>query len=144
MDVALQVFIGSVVLFTAFSFVVQMEERKGNRMFLVKARSWLDRILYLSANRLHTAFEHFLHHVVKLGWYYSIHSFLRAIMALLVSAYDYLETHFEKNRIKTRILRASGRSKNSHFTAVADHKDHITLTPDEEIAFKDKKLEDLH
>lgn len=144
MDLALQLFIGSVVLFTAFSFVVQLEERKGVRLFLVGPRSWLDRSLYLLGNKLHVGFEHFLHHIVKLGWYYSIHSFLRAVMAMLVSAYDYLETHFEKNRIRTRILRASGRSKNSHFTAVADHKDHITLTPDEEIELKDKKLEDLH
>lgn len=146
MGTALQVFIGSVVVFTAFSFIVEKERKREERLFLKNFRNWCDNSIDSVYVIIRDGWEHFVNYIVKLGWYYSIHSFLRTLMELLVAVYDYLEHHFERNRARTKLLRADKQAKNtdSVLAAVAEHKEQVSLSPDEGEELREKQLEDLH
>ena len=98
MSAVTTVFITSVVLFTALSFLIETERRRGSRVALTKVRDWLDEMIERFFTWLREAWEHFIQYVVKLGLYYSLHSLLRTLLQALVAAYDYLEKHFETNR----------------------------------------------
>lgn len=140
----LSVLIGSVVLFTTFSIIVRIEEQRQRRLFWGGVRAYLDRSIVVIGARVAAAWEHFVHFVVKLGWYYSIHSFLRALMNTLVSVYDYLEHNFEKNRIRARALHVMKKEKSgsSQLSQVAEHKEQVALSPEEGEKLREEKLEE--
>ena len=142
---ALQVFIGSVVLFAAFSFVVERERVRGGRLFLTDFRNWCDKSILALYRGISNGLEHFVHYIVKLGWYYSLHSVFRTILHVLVAAYDYVELRFERNRDRAKLLRANKESKDSKtsLAAVVAHKEEVSLTAEEGEALKKEKLEDL-
>lgn len=141
----LTVFITSAALFVALVTFVQTERRKGSRLILGKARTSLDVSLVKFNLWQKRQWEHFLRYILQLGWYYSLHSFLQTIMRVLVAIYDYIETHFERNRLRTRHLRAEKRKNvDTHFSAVAEHKAEVALTPKQQDALREKKLEEKH
>lgn len=143
MSLPLTVLLGSVALFAAFSAVVQVEQGRGRRLFLSRGRAALDRGLLSVYKRIGVALDHFVHFVVKLGWYYSIHSFLRTTMNMLVSLYEYLEYKFEKNRERAAVLhrRRREQAKGTHLSQVAAHKHEVALTPEQEAELKAASLE---
>lgn len=142
MSAALIIFLGSVVLFTAFSFLVEIERVKGSRVFLPSVRSGFDNMLAFVYQKISDAWSHFIHYIVRLGWYYSVHSFLRTLLRIVVASYDYLEHRFERNRIRTKLLRdqKQGNGNGGHFEAVAAHKAEVALSPQEEEELKHRKL----
>lgn len=144
MVVSLSVFLGSVVLFTALSSLVAFEQRRGKRVFLAGLRGVLDGFVAAVGRTFTAAWNHMTQYVVRLGWYYSIHSFLRTLMRALIAVYEYLEKHFERNRARTKKLRAQKRERTgqSHLAAVAEHKAEVALSPEAEQALLDQKLEE--
>lgn len=141
----LTVFITSAALFVALVTFVSFERRRGQRAILPKRRAALDMLL-IRFNAWRTRqWEHFVRYILQLGWYYSVHSFLRTAMKLLVAIYDYIETHFERNRLRARDLRAEKRKQvDTHFSAVAEHKAEVALTPKQQDELKERKLEEKH
>ncbi len=144
MSAVTTVFITSVVLFTALSFLIETERRRGSRVALTKVRDWLDEMIERFFTWLREAWEHFIQYVVKLGLYYSLHSLLRTLLQALVAAYDYLEKHFETNRFRARALQAEKKAKgtNGHLNEVAKHKAEVALSPEEEDRLREEKLEE--
>ena len=139
-------FVTCLVLFVVVAVLVHAEQAKGKRIVLASARRWIDRKMVLVYERLLSSWHHFSHYVVRLGWYYSIHSLLRTILAMLVSAYNFLERMFEHNRVKTKELRRKKKHsiEHGHFSKIADHKADVALTPDEQLQRKKDKLENNH
>lgn len=144
MTSALYVLIGSVTAFVALSLLVTAERRRGGRLLLSDVRTRLDQLLERFQAWFSGAWDHFVQYVVKLGWYYSLHSLLRGIMTMLVAMYDYLERHLEVNRFRAIALREKKRAGNgnSHLQAVAEHKADVALTPEEQEKLREEKLEE--
>ena len=141
----LSVFIASAILFIALALLVQIEEAKGRRLVLGGVRGYLDvSLVRLNAWR-RRQWEHFVQYFVKLGWYYSMHSFLRTTLQVLVALYNYIESKFEHNRERTKHLRDEKQRKiDAHLAAMAEHKAEVALTPREQAALRRKKLEERH
>ena len=143
---AITTFITCLVLFVVMAVVVRIEHKRGKRLLLKSLRGWIDTKIVLLIQRLSNWWHHFSHYVVRLGWYYSIHSLLRTVLTMLVSAYTFLEGMFEKNRAKTKELRHRRKKslQQSHFSKIADHKAERALTPEQQKELRKEKLENNH
>jgi hypothetical protein len=146
MTVAIITFIVSATLFSAFALLVQVEQKNARRLVGGRFRATLDRGVQKSGAELKRRWRHVMRYVVQLGWYYGIHSLLRAILKVLVSIYSFFEQMFERNRLRTKELRQELKRHigKSHLTQVADHKARTVLTPQEQEQLKKQKLEDNH
>jgi hypothetical protein len=134
----------SSVLFTAFAFLVKMEERSARRLIGVRFRAALDRGVVRIGSETRRRWRHVMRYVVQLGWYYSLHSLLRGILKVLVSVYAFIEHMFERNRLRTKELRQELKRHKSHLGHIADHKAETTLSFEQQTTLKKKKLEDNH
>ncbi|MBY0309552.1 hypothetical protein K2Q16_00165 [Patescibacteria group bacterium] len=143
---------GLIVAWVALSVLVGIEEKRGMRIFLSGARAQGDRSVSTCATLLAKFLRYVDHHIVRLTWYYSLHSFLQAALRVVVSLYDYLEQRFHLNRKRARALRAERRGKRhlsgatasattSHLGAIAEYKESTALTDKEKQKLKTKKLE---
>ncbi|MEY2665415.1 MAG: hypothetical protein RLZZ480_520 [Candidatus Parcubacteria bacterium] len=143
---AITTFVTCLVLFVVMAVLVRVEEVRGKRVFLGSTRTWLDGQILALEQKVSRGWHHFTQYVVRLGWYYGIHSLLRTILSLLVSVYTYFEEMFEKNRAKTKELRQQRRRAlaDSHLSKIADHKQAVSLSKEEQDALLKKKLEQDH
>lgn len=146
MTAAIITFVVSTLLFVIFAFLVRVEQRNASRLVGGRFRATLDRGVEKIGAELKRRWRHVMRYVVQLGWYYGIHSLLRAILKVLVSIYTFFEQMFEKNRSRTKELRQELKrhiSKN-HLTEMANHKNETTLTPEQKAQLKKQKLEENH
>jgi hypothetical protein len=134
----------STVIFVAVLVTVTSEQKKGQRLLLVRFRAWLDKLVFTAERRVLGAWEHFTKYIIQLGWYYSLHTFLRAILQTLVHFYEQLEQVFETNSRRARALRAEKHhattSVDQHLTKMAEHKAATKLTPAQQRKLKEKQL----
>jgi hypothetical protein len=136
----------------AWSFLVGRELVRGEKLFLVNARHRLDR----GVERLQVGVEAVVHyldrHIIRLSWYYSLHSFLKAALRVVVSLYDYLERRFHSNRMRARAIRAERRAMkrgkeagsvtiDPHLASIAEHKAEVALSTKQKQKLKTKTLE---
>lgn len=130
-------------LLIVYAFVTSWEEKRGSRLFLSSFRELLDNVFNKIFLFLKRKINYIVRHTIKLSWYYSIHSMLRAVMTLLVKAYDRLELVFMENRERAKVLRAEKRemSVDNHLTAMAEHKVSTALSPGQKKKLRAKKLE---
>ncbi len=131
-----------VSLFVLSAFITRKEVSKGERLFLGRTRDLLDRILDSLHERITLQVRFVVRHTIKLSWYYSIHSALRAVLTLLVKSYDRLELVFMQNRERARLLRAEKKAhaRDNHLTAIGEHKVATALTPSQKKKLRAKKL----
>lgn len=143
---ALILFGVSVFLFLAVALVVRTERRRGQRLFAHRVRGWVDDKVDRCEMMVTRSWEHFIKYILQLNWYYSIHSVLRAILKLIVSIYTYFERVFERNRKRTKQLRAEKRhiSELNHLRQITEHQESTALTPAEQRRLRKKKLEERH
>jgi hypothetical protein len=143
---ALITFSTATAIFLVVAVVVQIEQFRSRRLFWGGVRGLLDVKLVQFAKAWTEHWHHFTQYIVKLGWYYSIHSLLRTLLKLLVSMYTYLEHIFERNRKRTKELRQERKQKTekSHLTQIADHKAETALTSTEKTELRRQKLEQDH
>jgi hypothetical protein len=134
--------LASVSLLIGLVVVTQLELQRGRRMFMRGFREWLDNKLDAVYQDVTKRFRLILRHTIKLSWYYSIHSTLRAILTVLVKLYDRIELIFIENRDKTKRLRAEKRALRSpnHLTMIGEHKASTALTPHQKKKLRAKKL----
>jgi hypothetical protein len=140
------VFGGSIVLFSVYAALVAVEERNARRLFGGRFRAALDdRIVTFGANTT-KRWKHISKFTLPLGLYYGIHSFLATIMRVLVSVYDRIEHVFEKNRTKTKELRKEFKKhlRESHLAKIADHKETMSLSKEDQETLLRNKLEQDH
>ena len=133
----------SIALFGALLVMVQAEKKRGKRFLLAGLRGHLDHYFALIGLRIVSIWDHFVKYIVQLGWYYGIHSFLRAVLATLVAFYEKVEHVFENNRRRTRQLRAEKKNGSAepsgHLAEMAQHKADTALTPAQQ-----RKLKETH
>lgn len=143
---ALLTFTTTATLFIVVAIVVQAEQFRARRFFMARARASVDVRLIKTGQRWRYHFNHFTQYIVKLGWYYGMHSLLRTILNLLVSMYSYVEDRFERNRKRTKKLRQERkhRSTHTHFSQIASHKVETALTPSQQHDLRKQKLEQDH
>ncbi len=136
----------SVAVFLILLVVVQNEQRRGRRFFAAGLRVWLDEKIDSVGRWLVSSWNHFIKYIVQLHWYYSIHSLLRAILHVITAFYSYFENIFERNRTRTKKLRAEKKrvSKFGHLGQVAEHKEDTALTTSQKVKLRHKKLEEKH
>lgn len=140
---ALTAFLASIIALVMLVVVTQKERRRGRRFFASGLRSWLDRVVATLEQRVIRSFDHFMKYIVQLNWYYSIHAVLRAILKGLVAVYTYFESIFERNRKRTKELRAEKRQLNelNHLRQMAAHKKDTALSSAEKQRLRQKTLE---
>ena len=134
----------SITSFVLVMLLVNGEKKRGKRFFLSGPRSWLDGVVSKVEFTIGDAIDHFIKYVVRLNWYYGIHSFLTAVLALIVKSYEYVEKVFEHNRHRAKELRAEKKNKetsSNHLTEMAKHKVDTKLTPSEAKRRKKHHLE---
>tara|TARA_B100002051_G_scaffold276785_1_gene328025 strand:+ start:14078 stop:14521 length:444 start_codon:yes stop_codon:yes gene_type:complete len=143
LSTALTVFTSSTILFIALFGVVAGERRFQRRFFAAGIRGWFDRVVEAVSGWLFRSWEHFSKYIIQLNWYYSIHGILKAMLKMLVKFYTYFEDLFERNRARTKQLRAEKRqlSEYSHLQQMAEHKKETTLTDAQKERLKKKHLE---
>ncbi len=146
MIAAVTTFIISSILFMGFAFLVQLEQKNASRFVYGHLRESLDRGVEKGGAELRRRWRHVIRYVVQLGWYYGIHSLLRAVLKVLISVYSFFEHMFERNRVRTKELRQELKRhiSKSHLTEMADHKAETTLTQEQKTQLKKQKLEDNH
>jgi hypothetical protein len=136
----------SLLVFIILSVVVRAERRRGRRFFASRLRAWLDARVDVGTKWLLKSWDHFVKYIVQLNWYYSIHSLLKTVLKMIVAFYSYFENIFERNRKRTKQLRAEKRQlgEMSHLEQVAEHKEDTALTPAQKKSLRKKKLEEKH
>lgn len=146
MSAAIITFMISSSLFVAFALLVHIEQRNARRIVAERLRNALDNGVKKSGAELKRRWRHVMRYVVQLGWYYSIHSLLRTLLKVLISAYSFFEQMFERNRLRTKELRQELKRhiSKSHLSEMANHKAKTTLTQEQKIHLKKQKLEDSH
>ena len=134
----------SVFVFFVLLLGVRKETLREKRFFAVGIRSWFDVKIDVAGEVIVRSWSHFVKYIVQLNWYYSIHSLLRTLLRVLVAFYTYFENIFEKNRLRTKQLRAEKRGikRDGHLAQVAEHKEGIALTEVEKRKLKKRKLEE--
>ncbi len=136
-------FLISASLFVVWSFVTRQEQVRGSRLFLSGLRARCDSVFEAVYLYLRERVRRIVRHTIKLSWYYSLHSALRAILTILVKLYDSLELVFINNRENARKLRAEKRGVTgvkSHLTMISEHKAESALTPSQKKKLKAKRL----
>lgn len=136
----------SIFVFIILLMVTQTERRRGRRFFASRLRSWFDVRADNVGKWIVASWDHFIKYILQLNWYYSIHSVLRTILKLITAFYGYFENVFERNRKRTKQLRAEKRQLGelNHLRQVADHKEDTALTPAQKKKLRHKKLEEKH
>ncbi len=135
-------FLLSLGLFFLVALLTRQEAVRGQRFVLSAVRGWFDSILESLYEQLKHKIEVLVRHTIKLSWYYSIHSTLRAILTVLVKTYDRLELVFMRNRERAKVLRAEKRAMQnpSHLTVIGEHKASTALSPSQKKKLRAKKL----
>jgi len=142
-------FLALTVSAVMFSLLVGAEERRGQRLVLSGVRARTDRAVEWTVALIASCVRYIDRHIIRLSWYYSLHSLLQAALRVVVSLYDYLEQRFHSNRKRARAIRAERRAltrpaqseSSSMLTSVAEHKETTALSAKEKQKLKNKKLE---
>lgn len=136
-------FLVSVGVFVALLLLTSKERGRGRRLFARGLREKLDVWCERLFARVSDAIAHFLRYIVQLHWYYSIHSVLKGMLRVIVAVYTGVESMFERNRKRTKELRAEKRQQNelSHLKQMSDHKAETALSPAQQRKLRDKQLE---
>jgi hypothetical protein len=136
----------SILAFILLLTVIHKERRRGRRFFASRLRAWLDIYVDKVGHWTVVSWDHFIKYILQLHWYYSIHSVLKTILRVIMTFYEYFENVFEKNRKRTKQLRAEKRQLGelNHLQKMAEHKEDTALTPVQKRKLRHKKLEEKH
>ncbi len=133
-------FVLSTVLFVALAGLLSIEEKRG-RLFLSAARGQIDRALDAFYTKISDWCVYLGRHIIKLGWHYGIHKFLRLILSVLVKTYDTIEGWFMSNRERARVIKLEKKARaTGHLSEMAKHKEKSALTESQKKKLLDKKL----
>jgi hypothetical protein len=132
---------GSSLLFLVL-YLLTYYEYVQKRRFAAPLRIWLDGVVDSIVVSWHQAVTHVTRYILQLGWYYSIHSILRATLIAMVESYHALEAVFERNRARTKQLRREirERKQRTHLDEMHDHKTSTALSDAEKRRLRKRGL----
>ncbi len=144
--IALIVFAVATLMYVALYVIVSRELVSGERLVAANFRGRLDSLLERFQKKVAELIHDFTEYVVKLGWYYSVHSFLRTVMQFLVNAYEFFEHKFEQNHSRAEVLKSRRKErqteKSTHLAEMATHKESVALSPEQQAELRQRKLEE--
>ncbi len=129
MSVALIYVAGSLVFLTLLTVVYVIEDKKGERVFLVGARSAFDRSLTWILSKIFAVGSYFGNSVVRLLLHYGAHSILKRILSGLRSLEKRVEDLVRQNRQVAKSI-TNAKTRN-HLDEIAEHKEEVSLSPKE-------------
>ena len=117
-------------------------EYVSGRRLARRMRGWFDHVVLAGIAWWNQVTTHIIKYVLQLGWYYSIHSILRAVLLGLVTGYHALEAVFERNRARTKALRRELKQhkQRTHLDEIHDHKTSTALTEPEKKRLRKRGL----
>lgn len=133
----------SIIATGALLYVLRIEQRNGQRLFLVVIRRYLDS----SIERVSQFVAHVQRIVctffIQLWWRYAVHVSLRATLLLMARMYDKLIAYFEYNRQQTKAIRKDRLAwkQSSHLGQINQHKYNTALSEVEKKQRRQKALD---
>lgn len=145
-SIAAIAFGGSTLVLILLLALIRKERSQNRRFFASTLRNKLDLLVIKISNWFGKKYAHFIKYVVQLHWYYSLHSFLKAVLKIIVTFYTYFENIFEDNRKKAKKLRIEKKnlSQDNHLQQMADHKEDTSLTSAQKKKLSERELEGKH
>ncbi len=136
-------FLASSVLFLAGIIVILFERKRSSRIILPSFRSKLDEMIVFIDRSIRARYASVVKRSLKLSWYYSLHTMLKAVMGILVRSYDSLELVVIKNRARAKQVRAESRvaRANNHLAEIEKYKQDTALTAKQKKKLRAEKLE---
>lgn len=121
-------------------FLLVIEQKHGERVFLRRFRGWLDRILSKLMFALDDIQRWFIHYVVKITWHKTAYSVLKSSAHLIGGLYDVIEAKMHLNRNKLTHLRKKT-SVTGQLSQISDHKKAVSLSDEEKERLRRTSLE---
>ena len=136
-------FLASSIFFLAGLIVILIERKRSSRIVLPSVRSKLDEAIIFVDREIRARYASVVKRSLKLSWYYSLHTMLKAVMGILVHSYDTLELVVIKNRARAKQVRAESRvaRADNHLTEIEKHKQETALTTKQKKKLRAEKLE---
>ena len=131
----------SFVLFVLCSWLLSREKTAQKRFFLPGLRNALDLFLSNLGQSIQNGITYIGKYIIKLSWYYSLHTFLRLILQFLAGVYYFVEKMLHKNRDRARKIRQDRkRNSISHLGILVDHQTVNKLSEEQKKKLKDRSL----
>ncbi len=136
-------FLASGLAFLVGLLLVLIERKRSSRIILSSLRNRLDNGIVLLDHEIRARYARIVKQSLKLSWYYSLHTMLKAVMGILVRSYDTLELVVIKNRARAKQVRAESRvaQVGNHLTEIVKHKQDTALTTKQKKKLRAEKLE---
>ena len=125
-------------LLVLFSVLFGIEAKRGQRVLLRGARSWLDQLVLRVFYFVSQLRVHFGAGSILMFLHYCIHKVLAGGIATLTAAEHSLERWQRQNRSVAKHVRAE--QEKTHLDVIAEHKASVTLTETEKRKLKEKSM----
>lgn len=123
----------SVAVLLLLTLVYVVEDIKGRRVFLVRARTLFDSFLLVLRSKLASIIAFFTHGFMRVLLHYGAHTILKRILSTLRNLEKKVEDLVRQN--KKVVKNISSTKTRTHLDAIAEHK--------EESALSDKEKEEM-
>ncbi|MES2967025.1 MAG: hypothetical protein V4668_04535 [Patescibacteria group bacterium] len=141
MLVALTIASISFALFVVCIWVFSREQRSQKRFFLPGLRQALDRMLMSISQSIQNGITYIGKYIIKLSWYYSLHTFLRLTLQFLAGIYYFVEKLLHSNRDRARKIRQERKQNSiSHLNILVDHQTVNKLSEEQKRKLKERSL----
>ncbi len=141
MLVALTIASISFALFVVCIWLFSREQRSQKRFFLPGIRQALDRMLMSISQSIQNAITYIGKYIIKLSWYYSLHTFLRLTLQFLAGIYYFVEKLLHSNRDRARKIRQERKQNSiSHLNILVDHQTVNKLSEEQKKKLKERSL----
>ena len=117
-----------ICLFLTLLYVI--EDVKGQRVFLKRAREKLDAVFLKILEKLFACTSFFTHGFMRLLLHYSAHKVLKQILLTLKHLEQKVENLVRHNRRIAKTIKEEAMEK-THLQAIAEHKQEVALTDEE-------------
>jgi len=128
--IAALIYVGCSVLFlTLLTLVYAIEDKKGQRIFLVGFRATLDKVFLFIKRKFSAVGTYFSNSLMRLLLHYGAHSILKRILNALRRLEARVEDLVRHNRKVARDIHAA--KTRNHLDEIADHKEDVALSEKE-------------
>jgi membrane protein implicated in regulation of membrane protease activity len=116
----------SVAVLLLLTFVYVVEDMKGKRIFLARARSWFDILLLGFIAKLSVVISFFTHGFMRILLHYGAHTVLKRVLNTLRNLEKRVEDLVRHNRKVVKDISAA--KTRTHLDAIAEHKEEVALS----------------
>ena len=141
MTTVVTVFFGSLLFLAGHSTLLYLEHKKGQRLFLVRLRGFLDKLLRYLFNLITLYKQWLMTHVVKATWHMTAYRFFQFMKLPVQRIAHYLEAKMHINRRRLIEIKTLGQTKPSKLSHMREHKEATSLSEEERTKLKRESIE---